>query len=64
MCETELKCPHCGCDLESDACYDRGCEGDYCYISMEGFCPECNRQFRWDEIYDFTGFQNLREMTE
>lgn len=60
--EEELKCPYCNCDIETDESTDLGFEGDYCWIEMQGHCPECKTDFEWEEIYDFTRVQRLREI--
>ena len=58
----ELKCPHCGTELEEDDCYDRSDNGDYIANYCCGHCPNCNKEYQWKEIFDFSNYDELVEV--
>lgn len=63
----ELKCPHCGSvDMEEEfICYDSDSAFDFNtgeYVVrkyFKGRCTKCGSLLRWEEVYSFTGYQNI-----
>lgn len=58
------KCPYCNEELEYTECCRNQNEGDYYYETWEGYCPNCNKNFFWDEVYTFSHCDNLEEEEE
>lgn len=58
------KCPYCNEELEYTEKHYSQNEGDYYYEQWEGYCPKCNRDFLWNEIYNFACCENLEEIKE
>ena len=56
-------CPNCGTELEQDECYDTHSEGDFIANYMIGHCPSCEKEFQWVEVYDYTGVDEIEEVT-
>lgn len=56
----ELKCLNCGGEIEYDDCYDMECWGDSVIRSYSGHCIECNKDFLWEEVYEFKKIHDLR----
>lgn len=54
-------CPHCGVELDFDDHYDMYDDGDLIIVKAYGHCPECKKEFRWEDVYHLSGFQNLEE---
>ena len=58
------KCPYCNVDLECDDIYDQMSGGE-CYVDLcAGHCPQCNKEFRWERVYDCIGVEIIREELE
>lgn len=58
----EPKCPACDFYLDYDDKIDDELDGSH-YVSLwEGRCPECDRKYRWKEIYTFERVEDLEEM--
>ena len=58
-------CPFCHEELSyleklSDYCCDR----EYYYETFEGVCPECERTFKWDEVYAFSCYDNFEKVDD
>ena len=56
-------CPYCGSELVWDYYddeYDYDDDRNLCR-NAEGHCPDCHRNFNWQEHYKFTGFSNVEE---
>ena len=46
-------CPICETEIEyTDFVFD-DCDGDTAYFKSHGRCPECGREYRWYERYEF-----------
>ena len=48
-------CPQCKVELESRNFFFEDCSGDAVWFSADGHCPSCNRNFKWEEKYVFSG---------
>ena len=59
--KTNPKCPHCNVELETTDCYDVQYEDERVIYLQIGYCPECDRSFQWDEVYEYTETINLEE---
>lgn len=58
------KCPYCNVELNyEEREKDQNC-GDYYYETWRGYCPKCEREFYWDEVYNFSRCDNLEEVEE
>lgn len=58
------KCPYCNEELEYTELRRNQNEGDYYYETWEGRCPKCQKDFYWDEVYNFSHCDNLEEIKE
>lgn len=58
----EFKCPHCNTILYED--YGAGMElhDDYVTRTVIGYCPECSKEYQWEENYKFDGVNKLKEI--
>ena len=61
----ELKCPHCNSDIEHDDTYDMSTGEDYVIAFCVGHCPNCDREYQWQEEYElkFDGVVNFEEVS-
>ena len=61
----ELKCPKCGGVIEHDDTYDCSIGEDYLVNYCIGYCPNCDREYQWQEEYNlkFDGVANFREVS-
>ena len=56
-------CPYCERELEIDDSYSLEIEDiDKAINRVAGHCPICNREFQWEEIYEYSHFSNLEEI--
>lgn len=58
----ELKCLACGSYLDYDDKIDDEFDGSFYSSLWEGHCPECDRKYRWKEIYKFNRVEDFEEM--
>lgn len=57
------ECPYCKEELEIDESYDIDVEDiDVVINRVAGHCPNCNKEFQWEEIYKYSHFSNLEEV--
>ena len=49
----ELKCIHCGAEIDVTDCIDLSYEGDYIIAEKVGECPNCEAEYNWCEEYRF-----------
>lgn len=56
------KCPYCKEELEINESYDLSIEGDYVSSRVAGHCPNCDKEYQWEEIYKYSHFSNLEEV--
>lgn len=54
-------CPNCGTELDFIDHIDTYDSGDLIVCVARGSCPNCNKSFRWDDVYELKGFQNVEE---
>lgn len=60
---TMPKCPYCNEELEYEEKLNAVCcDTDYYYETWLVFCPKCEREFKWDENYNFVGYGNFEEL--
>ena len=48
-------CPHCKVELDCRNFFLDECDGSSAWFSAEGRCPNCYRDFKWEEKYVFSG---------
>ena len=56
------ECPYCKEELEIDESYDLSIEDDYVSNRVAGHCPNCDKEYQWEEIYNYSYFSNLEEI--
>jgi hypothetical protein len=56
------RCNHCNTRLEIDESYDTQFEGNQYRDKIYGFCPNCNAEYQWEEIYVYQSFEHLEEV--
>ena len=49
----ELKCIHCGAEIDETDCIDLSLEGDYIIAKKIGECPDCEAEYSWSEEFGF-----------
>lgn len=58
-----MKCPKCGGSIVWDDTFDQStCDNrhiDYCC----GHCVNCDTDYQWKEVYEFTGQEDLQEVS-
>ena len=66
--KNRIKCSHCGSyniDAEdwfdTDLIFDTEKQNEVILRRMIGRCDECKTTLLWDEIYEYTNYQNVRE---
>ena len=60
----KLVCPVCGREdsIIYDDCFDFDFEGDYIVRNFVGHCHNCNAKILWDEVYNFSHYENIRHI--
>ena len=48
-------CSVCDTELEYTEFVFDGCDGDTVWYESHGCCPECGREYRWYDKYNFVG---------
>ena len=57
------ECPYCKEELKIDESYEIDVEDiDEVTNRVTGHCPNCNKEFQWEEIYKYSYFSNLEEV--
>lgn len=57
------KCPYCKEELVFVESYDIEVEDvDMVINRVTGHCPNCGREFQWEENYKYSHFSNLEEV--
>lgn len=56
------ECPYCKEELEIDESYDLSIEDNYVINRVAGHCPNCDKEYQWEEIYQYSHFSNLEEV--
>lgn len=54
-------CPHCGVELEGCDAYDEEIDDEGVTLSVSATCPQCNKNFRYQEYYNYCGYGDLEE---
>ena len=60
----EFKCPHCHTTLYEDYGVEMEIQDDYVVRTVIGYCPNCSKEYQWEENYNFNGVCNLKEVEE
>ena len=55
-------CPHCNVELNNFDHYDCYDDDDITVYYTTGSCPKCERDYRWEEIYKYSHFENFEEV--
>ena len=58
------KCPYCGAELIPTETTDSEYWGDAYHDTVEGYCPSCETEFGWEEVYTYHHFCDLKEITD
>ena len=58
------KCPYCNIDLEFEDVSEQTFNINHYVDQCIGYCPQCNKVFRWEEIFERIGVKNIREEME
>ena len=58
------KCPYCNVELEYEERMTSQNYGNYYSERWTGYCPQCQKNFNWDEVYNFSHCDNLEEIKE
>lgn len=58
----ELKCPICDSYIDYDDKIDDEFDGSFYNSLWEGHCPECDKRYRWKEIYKLIRIDDFEEM--
>ena len=56
------KCLSCGNELVFDETYDEYVDSTEVILYEEGHCPECGKQYKWKDVYNFSEEDELREV--
>lgn len=56
------KCIHCNAQLQVDECYDVQFENNQYRDKVYGYCPKCETEYQWEEIYTYQSFEHLEEV--
>lgn len=54
-------CPYCDVVLEVDDTYDNDYDSGKYIDLVVGHCPNCNKNFKWREIYLFDRAEEIEE---
>ena len=57
----ELKCLDCDSYIDYDDKIDDEFDGSFYNSLWEGHCPECDKRYRWKEIYKFNCVEDFEE---
>ena len=55
-------CPYCKVTLNDFDHYDCYDTDDITVYYTTGTCPECGKEYKWEEIYKYDYFENLEEI--
>ena len=58
------QCMNCYTDLETDDIYDVQIETNHIRTCHVGYCPKCGKPYQWEEIYEYSKFENVTECEE
>ena len=54
-------CPYCKTDLEETDMYDEECDMDTIIEKVKAECPNCHKEFTYNEYYTYSGYDELQE---
>ena len=54
-------CRYCGCALTFFDHYDCYDDADTALFFARGYCPECQRRYRWTDVYKLSYIEDLEE---
>ena len=49
----KYKCPHCNVEIEPTDRIDFSIDDNFVEVEVLGYCPECERIYRWFETYGY-----------
>ena len=58
-----MNCLKCETELEIDETCDYESNGDFIIEKVIGYCPKCEKEYRWKIVYKYYREQNLVECT-
>ena len=58
-----MKCTKCKTELEIDEVRDCEYDEDFIVEKVVGYCPKCEKEYRWELVYKYYKEQNLMECT-
>ena len=63
---TMYKMPKCTCgeELKFDSYLDLWSDGDVAIMINVGYCPKCNKKYRWQDHFVLSHWDKLKEETE
>lgn len=59
----EMKCLKCGGIIDYDAILNHTVDEDKVIDYCVGHCVDCDAEYQWEDVYEFTGQVNLREVS-
>lgn len=57
----DMKCPHCNVDLETSEVYGGTFDQHY-EEERFGYCPECEKNFRWVHVFVYESTKDFEEV--
>ena len=57
----EPVCPHCKTTLEVTNTYDEEFDNDTIIEMVKAECPNCHKEFTYNEYYTYSGYDELQE---
>ena len=57
-------CTNCGTELELDYTQGTELDGDIAVLHQSGYCPNCGKNFKWVDYFEFTNFAELEEQED
>lgn len=58
-----MKCTKCKMELEIDETYDYENDEYFIIEKVIGYCPKCEKEYRWELVYKYCEEENLVECT-
>lgn len=58
------ECLECKAELEFYDTIETYVDGDIIIIHEVGHCPKCRKKYKWEDVYEFSHFENLEVLEE
>lgn len=55
------KCEECNVELEIDVVEESDIDSETVICEIFGYCPECEKRYKWKNHYKFTHYEDLEE---